>query len=158
MQPQGSFRDACHCRSRTTPPTADTLLGDEDGVPRRFHSAPAGTTREWPLDTPDSSEFRSESTESSLADRISPVDSLELGSTHERESGIPQPGETVEPIELTTGDEAKSAGPRAPRPGMGDRPVSRGADSRPSTGRPGSDRHPVLPPISPKISQTPPGY
>ena len=159
---------------RTVPQSVEEQLGlgDEDLMRRAFSAPGHGITANGlPMGSPDSSENRSNSG-SSLSnlseaegfnrDAESPVDSLEAGSVHGAGDNA-LPDEIVEPIELMSSTASKSNGPMAPRPATGDRsnsrPVSAKIMSRPaSTDRPGSDRHPVLPPISPQNSQTLPKF
>ena len=158
---------------RTVPQSVEEQvgLGDEDLMRRAFSAPGHGITANGlPIGSPDSSENRSNSG-SSLSnlseaglnqDAESPVDSLEAGSVHGAGDNA-LPDEVVEPIELMSSTASKSNGPMAPRPATEDRPNSRPVSaqimSRPaSTDRPGSDRHPVLPPISPQNSQTLPDY
>ena len=147
---------------------------------RRAYSAPGHgmTANGLPLGSPDSSENRTSSGSSlsnlsEAAAAETPVDSLEAGSVQGAGDNA-LPNDVVDPIELLSSTASKSNGPMAPRPATGDRPGSRGSElngyrptsakalSRPasgmSTSRPGSDRHPVLPPISPQNAQTLPEF
>ena len=161
---------------RTVPQMVEEQLGlgDEDMMRRAFSAPGHGVTGDGlPMGSPDSSENRSNSG-SSLSNLSeagglnqggeTPVDSLEAESARGAEDTA-LPDEAVEPIELMSSTASKSNGPMAPRPNSrtselsASRPVSAKIVSRPaSSGRPGSDRHPVLPPISPQNPQNLPEY
>ena len=68
------------------------------------------------------------------------------------------PAETIDRLELGSTSDKNSANsvPPAPRPGSRTGPPSRQGSAM--SGRPGSDRHPVLPPISPKPVDPLPAY
>ena len=121
----------------------------------RSYSAPVGNPDALPPNSPDSSDFRTESG-SGLSNISEARDAeQEHGVGDSGSEGFPEnlglPVEALDRITLLSGSPAKngSSVPLAPRPGSGDRVVSQmsGAYSNRSS-RPGSDRHAVLPPIA----------
>jgi hypothetical protein len=170
----------CYRTPRTVPASVMTQLGLGDDTGRNGQSArafsapaPADNMDILPPNSPDSSDMQSQDDDSlsniSEAREIGPggrngvrgslngsarrpfqsqdthIDRLELGSTPENNSTDSVP-KTPRPGSRTGGSRQGS------RSGMGSRQGSN------LSGRPGSDRHPVLPPISPKPVEALPAY
>ncbi len=158
----------CFRAPRTVPQVVSAQMGLGDDEADRAYSAP-GTTKDnmdaLPINSPDSSE--GDGSDTSSLSNISEAhgaddEDVQSAAGTPKESALPLdlPSETIDPLELMSGSESKSnsARPMAPR---GSRPVSnlesgeemkaasppgsRGGSA--ASGRLGSARHQVLPPI-----------
>ena len=146
--------------------TAQLGLGEVDDSPspskERMHSAP--TTKDnmdaLPPGSPDSS--MTGGAEEDTLSNISEAREIEnrAGSPEADKENLVLPQDTIERLELLSGSASKNLSnhsvPLAPRPSSREqqappesprRPDSAGASSTHLSGRPGSNRHPVLPPI-----------
>lgn len=147
------FHNTCTCKytiillfryPRTVPQTVEGQMGLGEGDQSRSYSAPIQKPVHAGSDEDSSDDERSESTLSVASAGDMNANSPE-GSIRDKDLTLPT--ETLNPLDFMENKENQRSEMQEPRPPSAPRPLSQG--------RPGSDRHKVLPPISPKEGYLP---
>lgn len=129
---------------RTVPQTVEGQMGLGEGDQSRSYSAPIQKPVHAGSDEDSSDDERSESTLSVVSAGDMNANSPE-GSIRDKDLTLPT--ETLNPLDFMEDKENQRSEMQEARPPSAPRPLSQG--------RPGSDRHKVLPPISPKEGYLP---